>query len=259
VIQPEPYEVYDNLAEVYGDPFIDEAGEQLIRFSRAVVPGRLLDVGAGRGAVAKAALAAGFDVSAIDRAPAMVRMLARECPAVRPQAMSADELDFADGAFDIVVAGYVLDLLPDPGRVFGEIHRVLRGEGILAYSEPSQVTHRWLWLHEIASRYFARPDAASMQADHHRMLETLAHSAKRAGFTMLERLEYESPLLFADETSAWRFLQKEGGLARATRELPPSARSAFAAEVMSGLLHMTRGGAGITVDRGVTLFRAIRL
>ena len=46
----------------------------------------------------------------------------------------AEHLPFADGAFDLVVANQLLPWLPEPGRMFGEVARVLRKGGVFAFA-----------------------------------------------------------------------------------------------------------------------------
>jgi malonyl-CoA O-methyltransferase len=46
----------------------------------------------------------------------------------------AEQLPFADGAFDLVVANQLLPWLPEPGRMFGEVARVLRKGGVFAFA-----------------------------------------------------------------------------------------------------------------------------
>jgi malonyl-CoA O-methyltransferase len=46
----------------------------------------------------------------------------------------AEHLPFADGVFDLVVANQLLPWLPEPGRVFGEVARVLRKGGVFAFA-----------------------------------------------------------------------------------------------------------------------------
>jgi malonyl-CoA O-methyltransferase len=46
----------------------------------------------------------------------------------------AERLPFADGVFDLVVANQLLPWLPEPGRVFGEVARVLRKGGVFAFA-----------------------------------------------------------------------------------------------------------------------------
>lgn len=91
---------------------------------------RLLDVGTGPGFVASAATALGADVTAADQSVAMVR-IARSA-GVRAFPATVESLPFSSGAFDAVVAGYLLNHLPLPEAAVAELARVLVPGGRLA-------------------------------------------------------------------------------------------------------------------------------
>ena len=69
------------------------------------------------------------DVSFVDISPRMVE-LAR-ARGIDAQVADVQELPFADGAFDTVVAAWMLYHVPDVGRGLAEIARVLRPGGAL--------------------------------------------------------------------------------------------------------------------------------
>lgn len=120
--QQGPGRVYDRLAEVV--------------ISRSPVPAsgaHVLDVGAGTGAVTRAALAVGAArVTAVDAA---VGMLAYDAPR-RPPAAVADlrAAPFVDAAFDVAVAAFSLNHLTDPAAGLREMARVTRSGGALVAS-----------------------------------------------------------------------------------------------------------------------------
>lgn len=93
---------------------------------------RVLDVATGPGVVALAAVDRGADVVAVDQSEAMVALAADRLSDVRRA--PADALPFPDGAFDAVVAGFLLNHLARPAAVLQELARVLRPGGRLAMS-----------------------------------------------------------------------------------------------------------------------------
>jgi D-aspartate ligase len=99
--------------------------------------GRALDVGCGAGHMAIALAKRGYEVSAIDRATAMVELTGRNAEheevadKVRPVTGDVMDLDFPDGAFSVVVALGVIPFLSAPARAVGEMARVLRPGGLL--------------------------------------------------------------------------------------------------------------------------------
>lgn len=91
---------------------------------------RLLDVGTGPGFVASAAVELGAEVTAVDQSAAMVR-IARSV-GVRSLQATVESLPFPRGAFDAVVAGYLLNHLPRPEAALAGLARVLAAGGRLA-------------------------------------------------------------------------------------------------------------------------------
>ncbi len=75
---------YDQLVDRYEDIFfyVADVGRDLVAFADPAPGTRLLDVGAGRGAVARAALAKGCAVTAIDASSLMMRRLAEDHPEI---------------------------------------------------------------------------------------------------------------------------------------------------------------------------------
>ncbi|MFD1046211.1 class I SAM-dependent methyltransferase, partial [Kibdelosporangium lantanae] len=109
---------YDELADRYEEvfPYVADVGKQLVSFAAPGAGARVLDVGAGRGAVARAALDLGCVVTATDASAGMVARLAADFPGVVARQMDAGALDFPAGSFDLVTAGFVVQVLPDPER-----------------------------------------------------------------------------------------------------------------------------------------------
>ncbi len=86
--------------------------------------GAVLDVATGPGIVGLAARRRGAEVIAVDQSEAMVA-LARAAGLDARQA-SADRLPFETGAFDAVVAGFLINHLPRPVDGVAELARVSR-------------------------------------------------------------------------------------------------------------------------------------
>jgi SAM-dependent methyltransferase len=117
-----PVRMYRTLADV----LVADAGD-------AVPGGLVVDLGAGTGAVADAALAAGARaVVAVDAAEGMLRFAQQE----RPPALVADgsALALRDHAVDAVLAGCCINHAPDPVVMLREAGRVARRGGAVAMS-----------------------------------------------------------------------------------------------------------------------------
>lgn len=134
-------QVFEEVASVYDEvlPFFAELGTQIVD---VIAPGpgmRVLDLGAGRGAITGPTLARGARVTAIDAAPGMVTRLAADHPQAKVLLMDAHDLEFPAASFDVVVAAFVLHLVDTPVVVAAEIRRVLSPGGLLAIAVPGGV------------------------------------------------------------------------------------------------------------------------
>lgn len=98
-------------------------------------PLKILDVGCGTGFFSVLLAKAGHQVIGCDLTPEMVvgaKQLAREeAVSCRFRVMDAEELDFADETFDLVISRNLTWTLPDAARAYREWHRVLKPEGVL--------------------------------------------------------------------------------------------------------------------------------
>ncbi len=108
-----------------------------------------LEIGAGTGYFSLNLLQAGIvrKATCTDISPGMVATLADNAHGlgldVRAARADAESLPFAGESFDLVLGHAVLHHLPDLGRVFAEMHRVLRPGGRIAFAgEPSRIGDR---------------------------------------------------------------------------------------------------------------------
>ena len=114
----------------------------------------------------------------------------------------AGRLPFADGAFDLVVANQLLPWVPDPGRVFTEVSRILRKDGVFAFATLGPDS-----LQELAAAWARVDDAAHVNrfADMHDLGDGLVRAGLRDPVLDVDRLtvSYENPEnLFRDLTLA---------------------------------------------------------
>lgn len=111
---------------------------RLLRKQRINVSGRksILDIGAGAGQILKHLLTladADANLIAIDLSTQMLVRARRRMRSTRPHYVAADmtRLPFADGAFDCVTCGWVMEYQLDPRPALREIGRVLQPGGSL--------------------------------------------------------------------------------------------------------------------------------
>jgi phosphatidylethanolamine/phosphatidyl-N-methylethanolamine N-methyltransferase len=132
--------VYDKLAKVYDlifGPSLHPGRIQAIQ-RMSIKPGeRVLEVGVGTG-INLPLYPADCTVTGIDFSSSMLekareRAARKETANVRLLQMDAADLKFADDAFDIVYAPYLISVVPDPIKVAREMRRVCRPGGRIIF------------------------------------------------------------------------------------------------------------------------------
>jgi SAM-dependent methyltransferase len=251
---------YDNNADLYEemDPATLEFGERLLDYADPEPGARLLDVGAGRGAVVRAALARGCVVTAGDAAPGMVDRLRADFPAVEVSILDAHRLGFPCASFDVVTSGFVIDLLPDPAAAMAEARRVLRPGGVFALSVPGPPPHRerWQWLIDLTRDFY--PATVDGDEDGHTDVD-VAGLLTAAGFVGLSRKAFEHSEPFADPAALWELFASRLPTAMSAgwiESLPPGRAAEFRRRFLDGAGQMHAGG-GIAFDRHLVMHRAL--
>ena len=173
--------------------------------------GRWLDVGCGTGALAETilALAAPREVVGIDPSPAYVAFARDRLsdPRARFEVGDAQALQEASATFDAVVAGLVLNFVPEPGKALSEMVRVARpGGGTVAayvwdYAEGMQLM-RYFW--DAA----AALDPRARQLDEGRRFplckpEPLTNLFQRSGLEKVEVRGIDVPTVFRNFDDYW--------------------------------------------------------
>lgn len=96
---------------------------------------RVLEVGTGPGFFAILLSEMGYDVTAIDLTPAMLAEARKNAGEAARRIcfleMNAEELTFADSAFDVVISRNLTWNLPHPKKAYAEWSRVLKKGGLL--------------------------------------------------------------------------------------------------------------------------------
>lgn len=244
---------YDQIADRYEQMFfyVADLGGQLVDYADPAPGSRVLDVGAGRGACARAALARGCAVTAVDASAGMVERLGQDYPEITTRQMDAGRLDFADGAFDLVTAGFVLQVLDDPELALSEVRRVLAPGGMFALSVERQFVGRLRWLHELNIEFFS--PGASLPEDDDGPLNAQRTAAllAGAGFVNQRSRPVEMPLPMASGQELWEWLGSQG-LAQAVESMPADRAAEFRQRFFDGAERMHADG-GIVLEFAATL------
>jgi phosphatidylethanolamine/phosphatidyl-N-methylethanolamine N-methyltransferase len=133
--------VYDKLAKVYDftfGPTLHPGRLQAIQRMDIQAGERVLEVGVGTGInlslYPRDCAITGIDFSSSMLEKARERAARKDVPhSVRLVQMDAADLKFADGAFDIVYAPYLISVVPDPIKVAQEMRRVCRPGGRIIF------------------------------------------------------------------------------------------------------------------------------
>jgi SAM-dependent methyltransferase len=129
---------HDEIAEGYRDFFTAVTGlatEPLLDAAAVGAGARVLDVATGPGVVAFAAARRGAAlIVGVDLSPRMIALAAQRSPRVGFSVADAENLPFADGAFDAVVCSFGIGHFPRPERALAEFRRVLARGGTVAVS-----------------------------------------------------------------------------------------------------------------------------
>ena len=115
----------------------------ITRFLRTEKATRLLDVACGTGRTLHqiARTHPSLRLWGVDLSPAYVKVAKRRVEDAAIAVENAEQMPFADGAFDIVTSTYLFHELPRNARrnVVREMHRVLRPGGLLVIEDSAQI------------------------------------------------------------------------------------------------------------------------
>jgi SAM-dependent methyltransferase len=127
------YETEDNLRarkSAYANAEGDDPREFAFEAVAEAAPRRVLEVGGGEGELAERIRGElGAEVIAIDRSERMVEI--QRSKGIDARVGDVEELPFADGEFDVVVAAWMLYHVSDLDRALADIARVLKPGGRL--------------------------------------------------------------------------------------------------------------------------------
>jgi SAM-dependent methyltransferase len=151
-------DLHGERAAVRGNPsFVWRAGqnrrlEMILQWGRradAPTLGNMLVDGCGVGMYVRALLPYADSVYGIDIEAEHLELAAQTAPAARLQLAAAEQLPYADNAFDLVLSHEVLEHVQDDHQAAAEIARVLRPGGRAVIFAPNRwypfETHGYYW------------------------------------------------------------------------------------------------------------------
>jgi SAM-dependent methyltransferase len=183
---------------------------------RALSPQRVLEVGCGWGELAEwIARDTGAEVVAVDLSSRMVE-LARE-RGVDARVADVQQLPFADGEFDLVVAAWMLYHVPDLDRGLRELARVLRpGGGLVA------VTNSRFHLIELRELVGSGPSTLSFARE-------TGDGLLAPYFDRIRREDVDGTLTFADRAAIEAYVRASIAMSPFVDNLPAAIDEPFVA------------------------------
>jgi len=167
-------------------------------------PSRVLDVGAGTGALSLLTADLGHEVTALDLSSGMLKRLEEKAAArdLNIEIVNGPANEPPKGPFDAVVERHLLWTIPDPGAVLAAWHavapkgRLILFEGVVAGGPSARRVRSWL--------AEAVRKAAKVPDDHH-----AEYDADMIEAMPLARLSSPEPLLRAVRGAGWRRVRIE--------------------------------------------------
>ncbi|MCE6996578.1 methyltransferase domain-containing protein [Saccharothrix sp. S26] len=245
-------ELFDRVAADYDRsvPFFATFGARLVEWTAPDPGARVLDLGAGRGAVTAALVRAGCSAVAGDVSSAMLDGLREALPGVDARLLDAHRLDLPDASFDVVLSGFLVHIL-DAGTAFAEIGRVLRPGGVFAFSVPGPSADGGWW--EAYGRVVAEFTRRIRDPEEPHEPVTWAERAERAGLRHVDQTTTEVSFPVDGPEAHWSWLMSHGN--RWLHDaLDPPDREAFRDRVLRGLREDHPTG-GTTVIAGAEFHR----
>ena len=185
-------EEYDRNESIFNERRGRAIAKTLTDAARLTGGSRLLDVGTGTGNIPRVAGACFKTIYAIDIGDQLLRQVRERLPSCHFAASDAENLPFADGAFDCVTCYALLHHLLEHRRLFEECHRVLKSGGILYTDhDPNYFFNRFYHLY-YSLRYAGRHGFGSEVddlAEYHNVFspginpETLRRFLQEIGFS----------------------------------------------------------------------------
>ena len=247
--------LFDLIADGYDEdvPFYATIGRLLVQWAEPAADARVLDIGAGRGAITKALVESRGSAGSIvagDISPRMLEQLAvLQLPGVETRLLDARALDLPDASFDMVFAGFVLSAIPDSGPAVAELARVLRpgGQVLLSAPGPCSADEWWVRYGEIVDEFTARldggpaPEARASPVSADVAAEAPAHAdddmvaeLERIGLRPTGHTHAEVELPIDGPEAYWRWLQMHGNQ-WIHDALPEPDRAEFRTRVLDSL------------------------
>jgi SAM-dependent methyltransferase len=172
---------------------------------------RVLDVGAGTGALTHELVLRGATVVAVEPSPEFTRALRLRFPMIEVREAPGEELPFADDSFDTALAQLVVAFMTDAGAAMRELGRVAHQVAICMWG--IEEVQMFAAIGRTARVLGA--GSAEQGARRYRTAQELHNLLVDAGLTNVETCELDVTAPYADFEEFWRALSRQVGPAGA--------------------------------------------
>jgi ubiquinone/menaquinone biosynthesis C-methylase UbiE len=202
-------QVFDRAAIAYGElPYLAPYGRRLVELAEIPRGARVLDVATGRGAVLFPAAERVGENGCVIGTDLSEQMVSETCAEAAQRGfkqvqlcqMDAEQLQFSNASFDVVLCGFALFFFPHLERALAEFRRVLKPYGRLAVSTWGEPDSRWDWYDDLLTEYGGIVKLRTQMLDQRRELEA---ALSLAGFTDIQIFTEQMDWLIADEREWW--------------------------------------------------------
>jgi SAM-dependent methyltransferase len=194
----------------------EDARVPLVAAVVAAAPRRVLEVGCGWGELAEwIAREAGAEVVAVDLSPRMVGLASER--GIDARVADVQALPFPDGAFDVVVAAWMLYHVPDLDRGLGEIARVLRPGGTFVAATNSR-----FHLHELRELVGSGPSTLKFSRED-------GEDHLRPHFATIDRIDVDGVLELTDRAGIEDYVTASISMSPFVANLPAAIDVPFVA------------------------------
>ncbi len=205
----------------------DDARIPLVDAVVAATPRRVLAVGCGWGELAEwIARETGAEVVAIDLSPRMVELASER--GIDASVADVQQLPFADGTFDVVVAAWMLYHVPDLDRGLADIARVLRPGGTLVASTNSR-----FHLDELRELVGSGPSTLKFSRED-------GEDHLRPYFAAIDRIDLDGVLELPDRASIEDYVSASISMSPFVENLPEEVEVPFVARRGSSVFIATK-------------------
>lgn len=199
---------------------------------------RVLDVGAGTGALTRELVGRGATVVAAEPSPEFVRALRRGFPQVEVHEAPAERLPFADDSFDVAMAQLVVAFLSDATEAAREFRRVAHRVSICMWG----VEEVQMFAAIGRTARALGSGSAEQGARRYRTPEELHDLLATAGLANVETCALDVSAAYVDFDDFWRALGRQVGPAGAWLHGLDDRQRALAREELHRQLGSPSGG-----------------